>query len=70
MNDFQRTERTRALARIFDHLRVAHGHLRVAENENTIFALGLGALAELDRKLLHAINRCAHVYQQPPEATL
>lgn len=65
MNDFQRTERDRAFARVIVHLQNAHALIRAAAHENDAFALGLGEIAALDRKLLHEINICAHVYKQP-----
>ena len=67
MNDFAIMERNRAFARAIEHLKAAVGHVRFAENENTQWSLGLAELAELDKKLMHAIHCCAHVYKQPPE---
>jgi hypothetical protein len=67
MNDFATLERNRAFARVIEHLRAAHGHVRAAEIENVNFGLNLGELAAIDRTLLHEIHCCAHVYKQPPE---
>ena len=69
MNGFQRfqqDERARAVARVIEHLHTAHFLLRAAEHENSLFRLGLQLPPE--KLILDAINHCAHVYKQPPEA--
>jgi len=65
MNDFQRDERNRALARLAHHVHHARYHLHRARQECITFGFEL----ELpdDKVLIAAAERCAQIFKHPPE---